>query len=94
MLYIQTSMMKETKNQVWTTTWVGELSIDPITEFDFVRWKHILETLLHVSMAIFFPIEIGRIGRQPLLVDLRMLAEIPSSALSLMRGSMIPNQDE
>ena len=86
--------MNETQQQIRSATQAGKPLIQPLRDLLGCLWRGVGEVRFHVAMTILFGIEFGRILRQWLDADLRMLKQEAQGLGTGMNMGMIANQDE
>jgi len=86
--------MNETEQQIWTMTQARKAPMYEGANLVRGGWDRVTQVLLDVAMTVFFWVDIGRVGGQPLDQDFRVRVQIGRHRLALMNGGPIPNQQE
>lgn len=86
--------MKEPEEQIGTATQASKATIEHGANFFFTCRASVFETLLDISMTIFFWVELRSVGRQFFNQDFRMFLKVGFGDLAQMNTGSIPNQND
>ena len=91
---MNTGSTKEAFNEVGTATQPSEAIIKKVPNLGIAGWGSIFEMCFDVSMTILLGIEVRGIGREILLLDLRMFAQKRLGQTAGMNPRPVPDQNE